>query len=239
MRTGNVFTFGASVSFTCNIGYVLLGSSDLTCESNGRWSNAVPTCMLLDCGDPGTALNSDRRMLGTTVNHRVNYTCNPGYNLVGSSFRVCTVNDARTAASWSNSLPACVRKNRVFVLCLEELWCNRLRFLIHVFPLEFTPQVYFWLALSLQVIDLLLSFCSSQIYLLNWSSIFGYVFVSSCQLPWPWYPRRWFKRQRRSCFLIWQRSQLWLQCWLRYARQCKCTLHGQHAMEFSTAHVSE
>jgi hypothetical protein len=38
-------TYGQTVSYTCNQGYILDGATTLKCEENG-WSNSPPTCKL-------------------------------------------------------------------------------------------------------------------------------------------------------------------------------------------------
>eukprot|EP00117_Sycon_ciliatum_P048173 scpid2370/ scgid5761/ Sushi, von Willebrand factor type A, EGF and pentraxin domain-containing protein 1; CCP module-containing protein 22; Polydom; Selectin-like osteoblast-derived protein; Serologically defined breast cancer antigen NY-BR-38 len=106
-RVGDEFTFGSSVSYTCNSGYRLDGSSSARCTSSGAWSSAAPTCVRLDCRDPGTPANGDRALSSTVVAATVNYTCNVGYVLRGSQQRTCeTTRDGRNAA-WSASLPVC------------------------------------------------------------------------------------------------------------------------------------
>ena len=35
---------GATVSYTCNTGYTLSGGNMRTCQTNGNWSGAEPTC---------------------------------------------------------------------------------------------------------------------------------------------------------------------------------------------------
>jgi len=35
---------GQQASFTCNDQYSLIGSSNITCLSNGQWSGPPPTC---------------------------------------------------------------------------------------------------------------------------------------------------------------------------------------------------
>ena len=44
-RTGNVFTAGSSVSFSCDVGYKIVGTSRLVCQNNGQWDNRVPRCI--------------------------------------------------------------------------------------------------------------------------------------------------------------------------------------------------
>jgi CUB/sushi domain-containing protein len=42
--TGNDFTYGKVVSFKCNNGFLLTGSSARTCQTNGIWTGTQPTC---------------------------------------------------------------------------------------------------------------------------------------------------------------------------------------------------
>ena len=43
MSGGNVV--GSTVTFTCNIGYLLIGYSAISCSNTGVWSQEVPTCV--------------------------------------------------------------------------------------------------------------------------------------------------------------------------------------------------
>ena len=46
IRTGSVFTFGGTVRYRCNQGYILSGASTRTCEASGRWSGTEAVCSL-------------------------------------------------------------------------------------------------------------------------------------------------------------------------------------------------
>lgn len=37
--------YGDTATYTCDTGYVLSGSAVRTCQSNGRWSGEIPTCI--------------------------------------------------------------------------------------------------------------------------------------------------------------------------------------------------
>jgi len=41
----NVPSYEDTCSFTCNIGYKLIGSDTRTCQSNGSWSGSDPECI--------------------------------------------------------------------------------------------------------------------------------------------------------------------------------------------------
>eukprot|EP00058_Branchiostoma_floridae_P020568 XP_002606058.1 hypothetical protein BRAFLDRAFT_92077 [Branchiostoma floridae] len=81
------------VRFTCYTGYVLNGAADTTCQADGTWSNAVPTCtpngLLIPAG-------------ASSYQVRVMFICNPGYHLNGASSITC-----RADGTWSNSAPTC------------------------------------------------------------------------------------------------------------------------------------
>lgn len=97
-------TLGSVINFTCLSGYMLVGASSIQCNSDGRWSDALPQCLPVDCGDPGEPLFGRGELTNTTYRSTVNYTCvNDSYQLVGADTRECLVN-----GSWSESLPSCV-----------------------------------------------------------------------------------------------------------------------------------
>jgi CUB/sushi domain-containing protein len=94
-------TYQSRVNFTCQDGYNLIGSSSAVCLVNGSWSNPTPVCSIVDCGDP-SLMNGKVHVINTNYQSRANFTCQDGYNLIGSSSAVCLVN-----GSWSNPTPVC------------------------------------------------------------------------------------------------------------------------------------
>ena len=48
-RSGSVFTFGGEVTYTCNPGYTLSGSSIRRCQANGLWSGTPASCTSKCC----------------------------------------------------------------------------------------------------------------------------------------------------------------------------------------------
>lgn len=42
------YKIGENITFTCDEGLTLRGASMLKCLRNGKWSNAIPTCVISD-----------------------------------------------------------------------------------------------------------------------------------------------------------------------------------------------
>jgi len=57
------------------------------------------------CGYPGTPIHGTKWSGSTSLNSIVKYMCDPGFRLVGDSFRVC-----QSGGTWSGALPTCQRK---------------------------------------------------------------------------------------------------------------------------------
>ncbi|XP_019620833.1 PREDICTED: uncharacterized protein LOC109467329 [Branchiostoma belcheri] len=91
------------VTFTCDSGYNLVGSSTLTCQADATWSAAAPTCTLNQC--PLLTAPTNGAVTGTNFYQDVaTFTCDTGYNLVGSSTLTCQAD-----ATWSGATPTCTR----------------------------------------------------------------------------------------------------------------------------------
>ncbi|XP_052242137.1 sushi, von Willebrand factor type A, EGF and pentraxin domain-containing protein 1-like isoform X2 [Dreissena polymorpha] len=76
-------TYNSTVIYSCNPGYIMFGESSITCLDTGNWSKLLVNCTIKDCGTPPMLTNGDRTFLNTTVNSTIEYTCNPGYDLIG------------------------------------------------------------------------------------------------------------------------------------------------------------
>ncbi|XP_070553531.1 uncharacterized protein [Ptychodera flava] len=48
LKLGNVYSFGANVTFTCKSGFEMLGNSQRICHSCGEWSGSQPVCYSSD-----------------------------------------------------------------------------------------------------------------------------------------------------------------------------------------------
>ncbi|XP_027021418.2 CUB and sushi domain-containing protein 1 isoform X3 [Tachysurus fulvidraco] len=96
------FSYQHTVMYHCKKGFYPLGSSVLTCQSNGLWDRSLPKCLSISCGDPGVppfAILSSRKFTYGAV---VSYSCSQGRTPVGNATLHCQ-EDGR----WSGSPPYC------------------------------------------------------------------------------------------------------------------------------------
>uniref|UniRef100_A0A8D0EZR0 Seizure related 6 homolog like n=1 Tax=Strix occidentalis caurina TaxID=311401 RepID=A0A8D0EZR0_STROC len=112
---------GAKITYQCDPGYDIVGSDTLTCQWDLSWSSDPPFCeKIMYCTDPGEVEHSTRLisdpvlLVGTTIQ----YTCNPGFVLEGSSLLTCYSRETGTPI-WTSRLPHCVCKFGQFLLLAE------------------------------------------------------------------------------------------------------------------------
>ncbi|CAG2105179.1 unnamed protein product [Medioppia subpectinata] len=90
--------------FSCVEGYYLSGTQEITCLSNGLWSDSPPKCKVIEC----PALNTDEDLYVRVSDHNRTYgssalfSCTTGYKLIGAQFVTCLKN-----RTWSQDIPHC------------------------------------------------------------------------------------------------------------------------------------
>ncbi|XP_075070555.1 seizure 6-like protein isoform X2 [Mixophyes fleayi] len=101
---------GARITYQCDPGYDIVGSETLTCQWDLSWSSDPPFCeKIMYCTDPGEVEHSSRLisdpvlLVGTTIQ----YTCNTGFVLEGSSLLTCYSRETGTPI-WTSRIPHCV-----------------------------------------------------------------------------------------------------------------------------------
>ena len=105
-RSLSATTYSSEVTYQCDDGYVLQGSTRRRCQADGSWSENLPSCELVDCGDPGVPNNGFKTGASYKFGSKVTYRCNTGYELSGPEMRMC-----QSDGQWSGTLPSCVGKS--------------------------------------------------------------------------------------------------------------------------------
>ena len=127
-RTGAAFTFGASVQFKCNTGFVpapaVSGDTKAytrTCGANGKWTGEDFRCPPKECKDPGAVPFAARQVIHDpkkmtykdektklTFKEEVTWTCVSGYkmNVPAHKTRQCT-----ETGDWTGTKPVCVKQS--------------------------------------------------------------------------------------------------------------------------------
>ncbi|XP_019630654.1 PREDICTED: sushi, von Willebrand factor type A, EGF and pentraxin domain-containing protein 1-like, partial [Branchiostoma belcheri] len=100
--TGAV-SYPNGVTFTCNSGFELNGTTAATCQADGTWDNPVPTCTRIQCLTLTSPTNGAVTPTGAVYySNGVTFTCNPGYVLNGAAAATCQAD-----GTWSNQVPTC------------------------------------------------------------------------------------------------------------------------------------
>ncbi|XP_039624678.1 complement factor B isoform X2 [Polypterus senegalus] len=98
------FQEGETLHFMCHSGYTLRGSPVRNCTADGKWTGTTPICDdgTSDCPNPGIPTGATKTGSHYRINDKVQYRCQTGLLLFGSSERLCL-----ESLEWSGSQPYC------------------------------------------------------------------------------------------------------------------------------------
>ncbi|XP_030853298.1 sushi, von Willebrand factor type A, EGF and pentraxin domain-containing protein 1 [Strongylocentrotus purpuratus] len=98
------FLPGDTRSYTCNLGYIIRGSRDITCGDDYGWSEPDFTCRPRPCTYPGRISNADLTTQLFQFKERAIYVCREGYENPPYTlpYRTCQAN-----GQWTQILPIC------------------------------------------------------------------------------------------------------------------------------------
>lgn len=96
-------TYLEFIGYSCNAGYTLQGAVTRTCQADGTFDGAAPTCAPNACAPDLTAPANGTvtRTMGVTGDVAT-YGCDGGYQLTGTATRTCQPDGA-----WSGAAPTC------------------------------------------------------------------------------------------------------------------------------------
>ncbi|XP_019615810.1 PREDICTED: slit homolog 1 protein-like [Branchiostoma belcheri] len=93
---------GNAVQFSCDTGYKLDGISFAICQDR-KWDREFPTCQRICCDNTTEITNGLVNATdGYCFGNDILFSCNPGYELVGSSLATC-----QGDGSWGRDIPTC------------------------------------------------------------------------------------------------------------------------------------
>eukprot|EP00064_Thunnus_orientalis_P004914 superscaffoldBa00000465_g4927 len=104
------FSYGSHCDFECNRGFWMRGTSAMTCNTSGHWSQNLPTCQPVQC-ETIRALSLPLSMkcshpLGNfSFGSECLFTCKEGYLLNGTGVLFCS-----STGFWSDTLPTCTEE---------------------------------------------------------------------------------------------------------------------------------
>ncbi|XP_071107671.1 uncharacterized protein [Haliotis cracherodii] len=100
-------TYNNKAVYECYNGFTMKGTPEVTCSTSGKWMT-LPTCESAKCGSAPSVTDATSKIItstdATSYGAIVEYTCNAGYEIKGSSRRLCN-----TTNTWTNTAPTCER----------------------------------------------------------------------------------------------------------------------------------
>ena len=100
----SIFSYDATIEYTCDPGYESEDAMNRTCQADGNWNNPIPVCERVRCPKPLNPVNGKVEGFDFRYQKEVVHICNKGYKLQGVGKRTCTA-----AKVWDSESPVCVR----------------------------------------------------------------------------------------------------------------------------------
>jgi len=97
-----------AATYTCNIGYELVGAPTRACSVSATWAGSAPSCRGKTCAaasgpnNGGVSVSNGGRYPSTAT-----YTCNTGYELNGDASSACIAATLR----WDGATPTCLGRS--------------------------------------------------------------------------------------------------------------------------------
>ncbi|NWX99098.1 LYAM3 protein, partial [Nothoprocta ornata] len=100
------FSFGSTCAFSCQPGFVLMGTASSECTDTGEWSGEPPRCEVIRCPSvaaPAMGHVACSHLHGNfSFGSTCSFSCQPGFVLTGTASSECT-----DMGEWSGEPPRC------------------------------------------------------------------------------------------------------------------------------------
>nr|XP_060630360.1 P-selectin-like [Anolis sagrei ordinatus] len=100
------FAYNSSCAFSCDVGFVRVGSEMLNCMAQGEWTGSEPVCEVQRCPKPrhieNMRMNCSHPLGSFGYRSACHFRCAEGYILNGKSTMMC-----QPDAQWSAEIPFC------------------------------------------------------------------------------------------------------------------------------------
>ncbi|KAM8998785.1 complement receptor type 1-like isoform 3-T3 [Sarcophilus harrisii] len=125
-------SLGSKVSFVCDEGFWLNGSSSSTCVLSGMtvlWNNKIPVCERILCDSPLPISNGRLPVLPVLPGNKVpygttiRYSCFKSFRMIGTRNTICTSKN-QVSGVWSEPAPRCETYSKT-TLCPEPKVLDR------------------------------------------------------------------------------------------------------------------
>jgi hypothetical protein len=95
------FNPGNIAYYSCDVGFIISGVQNLTCQANGQWDHSPPTCDI-QCPLLPPPENGGVTLSGFSPGDTTNFSCDAGFSLEGQSVLNCQAD-----GTWDAQLPTC------------------------------------------------------------------------------------------------------------------------------------
>ncbi|XP_064625975.1 sushi, von Willebrand factor type A, EGF and pentraxin domain-containing protein 1-like [Lineus longissimus] len=107
-------THGTTVSYRCDVGFILDGKTNSTCvhedpnSAKGNWSEQTPVCKTITCEPPVISNGHASVTKAAVYGSNVTYRCNQGFVLDGKESSKCIQNRTDSVyGKWNDQSPVC------------------------------------------------------------------------------------------------------------------------------------
>jgi len=108
---------GDIATYSCATGFEINGTNTRTCQNDGTWGDAEPTCTPITCPTMTAPINGHVNFpSGFGVGGEAVFGCNPGYILSDDRTASCTV-----VGTWDISRPSCLYNGKKLILYYHTL----------------------------------------------------------------------------------------------------------------------